>query len=206
VRPLRLKWPLGGRSVFWLAGAVILIAFAVGVVVLDGGLNRQGGTPLARWAGTVEPSAGNRFQPSPETPSTPTAVARAPAESKPTPLGSVAASGSLAVVATAPQAGVPPPDSATEPERDKVAVALESPSTPTPDPGNPRADVPVKKWVVRKGDTVIKACRAAYGSCEKKTMLRLLRYNPQLDEKRGIKPGDVIFLPGKTAAVRSRPN
>jgi phage tail protein X len=57
-------------------------------------------------------------------------------------------------------------------------------------------------WLVRKGDTVIKACRETYGKCAPTKLNEVLASNPHIRSRGIIRPGDVIILPKKVAAMR----
>jgi general secretion pathway protein A len=51
------------------------------------------------------------------------------------------------------------------------------------------------KWIVREGDTVYKACRATYGSCDARTLRAVIADNPNLGRDATIYRGDVLVMP-----------
>jgi general secretion pathway protein A len=57
-------------------------------------------------------------------------------------------------------------------------------------------------WRVQKGDTVIKACRSTYGSCDESALRSIFTTNPRLDSKGIIRPGETILIPERDALVR----
>jgi general secretion pathway protein A len=60
-----------------------------------------------------------------------------------------------------------------------------------------------KKWFVRKGDSVYKACQVTYGSCDKQTLRAVFGYNPQIGSNAKLHQGDVIIMPEHVGPARS---
>lgn len=97
-----------------------------------------------------------------------------------------------------------------EPERAQLPVAA-TPSAPpslaagAPAPTaidsapselrNDQRQQPIWKWLVRKGDSIYKACRAAYGQCDEQTLRAVYAYNPQLAPNAMIRQGMFIIMP-----------
>lgn len=62
-----------------------------------------------------------------------------------------------------------------------------------------------RHWVIRRGDSVYKACLATYGSCDDATLQAVLANNPQLAAPAVVYPGEVLVLPATIGALRARP-
>jgi general secretion pathway protein A len=62
---------------------------------------------------------------------------------------------------------------------------------------------PVRQWFVHRGDTVYKACRAAYGRCDEQALRTILAYNPRIASNGIIKQGMIIIMPERIEPVRS---
>jgi nucleoid-associated protein YgaU len=64
------------------------------------------------------------------------------------------------------------------------------------------------KWLVRSGDTLFKACKITYGSCDDRAMRAVLESNPQLGPSGRIHKGQVITMPVLTpdSVVTARSN
>lgn len=60
---------------------------------------------------------------------------------------------------------------------------------------------PVMIWVVRKGDSVYKACLKTYHPCDEQAMRAIFAYNPQIGPKARIRPGEVIVMPEPAGLV-----
>jgi general secretion pathway protein A len=61
-----------------------------------------------------------------------------------------------------------------------------------PSSGKPKR---AQKWLVHEGDTVYKACRATYGSCDEDTLRAVFAFNPQIRPDARIHEGEVILMP-----------
>jgi general secretion pathway protein A len=57
------------------------------------------------------------------------------------------------------------------------------------------------KWRVREGDTLYKACRKTYGSCNEKALRELIAKNPEIGPDGKIHEGQVLFLPRQRQAA-----
>jgi len=57
------------------------------------------------------------------------------------------------------------------------------------------------KWLVREGDTLYKACRVTYGSCDEKALREVIAKNPEIGPDAKIYEGEVLFLPRQTQAT-----
>jgi general secretion pathway protein A len=57
------------------------------------------------------------------------------------------------------------------------------------------------KWLVREGDTLYKACRMTYGSCNEKDLRELIAKNPEIGPDAKIHKGQVLFLPRQNQAA-----
>jgi general secretion pathway protein A len=75
------------------------------------------------------------------------------------------------------------------------SVAAEPSSRPEPQP--------VWRWFVRKGDTVYKACRTAYGQCDQHALHTVFAYNPQIASNATIRQGMVIIMPERIEPTRT---
>jgi general secretion pathway protein A len=58
-----------------------------------------------------------------------------------------------------------------------------------------RAQDPVWRWFVRKGDTLYKVCHLAYGFCDDETMRAIYAHNPNLEPDAIIRRGQVLIMP-----------
>jgi len=93
------------------------------------------------------------------------------------------------------------------------APPAEVPSEDVPKPDPPRHEVhgapkrasqarahdAVWRWYVRKGDSLYKVCRRAYGFCDEDTLRAIYSYNPKLDPKLDpegtIRQGQMLIMP-----------
>jgi general secretion pathway protein A len=119
--------------------------------------------------------------------------------------------------ATTAHAPLPTPPLAREPNRAALdAVAGAATASPQPlsasvsptveaqaEPNSHPEPQPVWRWFVRKGDTVYKACRAAYGQCDEHALRTVFAYNPQIASNAMIRKGMVIIMPERIEPVRS---
>jgi hypothetical protein len=55
-------------------------------------------------------------------------------------------------------------------------------------------------WLVRWGDTVIKACRLTYGVCDRQTLNNVFAYNARIGAKGLIRQGQVLVMPERVGA------
>lgn len=107
---------------------------------------------------------------------------------------------SSAAEATPPtrQAPLSEPPAALRPQPASPAPASPLPwiSSDDPSSGEARdASRSVSRWVVRDGDTVYKACRETYGSCDPQTLHEVIADNPRLARDATIYRGEVLLLP-----------
>jgi general secretion pathway protein A len=65
---------------------------------------------------------------------------------------------------------------------------------------------PRLRWVVRKGDSVYKACFETYGSCYDTTLRAVLADNPQFGSGAVIHEGDILTMPGSIGPLRAKPH
>jgi general secretion pathway protein A len=70
--------------------------------------------------------------------------------------------------------------------------------------GKPQEPASRSRWLVRKGDSVIKACRATYGSCDERTLRAVLAHNPQIGPEAIIYEGDVLIMPETIGPLRAK--
>jgi general secretion pathway protein A len=77
------------------------------------------------------------------------------------------------------------------------------PELPADEPvNNSKAAAPEgSRWLVRGGDTLYKACRATYGSCDAEALREVLAKNPEIGPDAKIYQGEVLFLPRRTQAA-----
>jgi general secretion pathway protein A len=61
----------------------------------------------------------------------------------------------------------------------------------------------VSRWVVRDGDTLYKACRETYGSCDPQTLREVIADNPRLARDPNIYRGEVLLLPKRHPPART---
>ncbi len=107
---------------------------------------------------------------------------------------------------TAPSAATPPaaPEAPAAPRAGSEG-ATSNPLAPLPagERGNNSklAARRGSKWVVRKGDTVYKACLATYGSCDWKALRRVIARNPAIGRDAKIYEGEVLFIPRQAGAA-----
>jgi hypothetical protein len=90
---------------------------------------------------------------------------------------------------------------------DAVRAAQVPPEAPASPPGGElasEATPPAPKgsqWLVREGDTLYKACRVTYGSCDKKALQEIIAKNPEIGPDAKIYEGQVLFFPLQTEAA-----
>lgn len=52
-----------------------------------------------------------------------------------------------------------------------------------------------RTWLVKRGDSLFKACLVTYGRCDRASLRAILASNPKLRSRQVLWPGDVIVLP-----------
>jgi general secretion pathway protein A len=92
------------------------------------------------------------------------------------------------LASTAPMPDTAPP--AVAPTRDSVVAV----PAPAPAPRGQNRD-PVWRWFVRKGDSLYKVCRRAYGFCDDETMRAIYAHNPSIEPDAKIRRGQVLIMP-----------
>ncbi len=223
LRPLRNGPHPLKRVLAWAAAGVVLIAVGIGIF--------RGLTPGRPTTDRpLPPPPGAALKEVPSAP--PSAVSAAVSPQPPNPAAQqavpAAASPAPAVPASAPPAAAPPPVPQAAPPAGAVQDAA-SPEALAPASGTSATRVPddaahdaaplkakaadsaaptrrkggTKKWLVRRGDTLIKVCRRTYGGCAPAKLKEIYAFNPTLNAQGAIRPGDVIVLPDKAAP---RPN
>jgi hypothetical protein len=60
-----------------------------------------------------------------------------------------------------------------------------------------------RSWLVHEGDTVYKACRMTYGTCNERALREVLANNPRLGTNATIHEGEIIRLPAQSTAAAS---
>ncbi|MGA2400021.1 MAG: AAA family ATPase [Steroidobacteraceae bacterium] len=103
----------------------------------------------------------------------------------------------------APQAPLSEPPAALRPGPASPATASPLPWISSDDSSSGEARVAsrsVSRWVVRDGDTLYKACRETYGSCDPRTLQELIANNPKLGRDATIYRGEVLLLPKHLSA------
>jgi general secretion pathway protein A len=210
IRPLQgsahpLRRPLG-----WAAAAILLIAVAAEVRhIVDPapGFTAQPAPAPAQAPAPRAPTVAIAPPPAPPTVvpdssaaanANPAAAVAPPAVAAPT--AAVAPTAVAApTAAVAPTAAAPPPASAAAtPPPPSVEVAAVPTTAP---PGRRRT---INTWQVRRGDSLFKVCLKTYGECAPAQLRQLFAFNPNVDSRGMIRPGDVIVLPDKAAS--SQPN
>jgi general secretion pathway protein A len=94
-----------------------------------------------------------------------------------------------------------PPEAPVAPEAGAASTPASLP--PAPPAGeranNAKAAAPAgSRWVVREGDTLYKACRVTYGSCDERTLREVIAMNPEIGPDAKIHVGEALFLPRHT--------
>jgi len=96
---------------------------------------------------------------------------------------------------------------AITPAAPTVVPAAKPAQTPGDDAANGSASrrnpQPLRQWFVRKGDTLYRACRAAYDLCDEQALRTILAYNPQIAPNAVIRQGMVIIMPEHIEPLRS---
>jgi len=94
--------------------------------------------------------------------------------------------------------GAPPAEAATEDVPKPEPPPREVHREPKP-ARQARAHDAVRRWYVRKGDSLYKVCRRAYGFCDEDTLRAIYSYNPTLDPKLDpegtIRQGQMLIMP-----------
>jgi general secretion pathway protein A len=195
-RSLQVRSPLRG---FAWASASVVAALAAGLILME----------MVPWRSMVHPSPVAVVEPG---------AARVPA---PTPVAATAPAPAVVPDAARHSIETPPAQSAAPLAAANVSVAANaigapaaedlSEDVPKPDPPAPevhaaappprqaRAHEAVWRWYVRKGDSLYKVCRRAYGFCDEDTLRAIYSYNPKLDPKLDpagtIRQGQMLVMP-----------
>lgn len=61
------------------------------------------------------------------------------------------------------------------------------------------------RWVVRRGDSVYKACLETYGTCDDRTLRAVLAANPGIGSREIVHGGDVLKMPASIEWLRAKP-
>jgi general secretion pathway protein A len=198
VRSLQLRSPLARRAA--ALAVVALLALTVAGFVIPWRQLRvpaQEPAPIAR-------SAAPAAEPAP-----PVVAASAPAAAADA--GESAAAAAPAPLPAAPPAApllasaaaAAPAPAATGP----VATPLQEPPRAAPPQADPAADLAAprpatRRWLVQHGDTLTRACLETYRRCDLAQLREIFAYNPKIDAKGTIRPGDVIVLPTQPDAPK----
>jgi general secretion pathway protein A len=70
--------------------------------------------------------------------------------------------------------------------------------------GNPPIPSVALRWVVRRGDTVTKACRVIYGVCDTADLRAVFAYNPQIGSNGLIREGQSINMPERVEPIGTK--
>jgi nucleoid-associated protein YgaU len=92
--------------------------------------------------------------------------------------------------ATAAASPAPPPRAAIQQAPVAAAAADAVPQSPG------------KRWLVQRGDTLTRACRETYGICDPAQLREIFAYNPKIDAKGTIRPGEIVVLPAQADAPK----
>jgi general secretion pathway protein A len=64
--------------------------------------------------------------------------------------------------------------------------------------------ISTQQWPVRRGDTIIKACRVTYGVCDVEALRAVFAYNPKVGTDGLIRPGEIIMMPERVEPVHAK--
>ncbi len=84
---------------------------------------------------------------------------------------------------------------------DTLAPAVAEPTIKAPADDSIRE--PFQKWLVRRGDSVYKACWATYRQCDEQTMRAVFASNPQISSNGLIHAGEIIIMPERVPRGQS---
>ncbi|MGA2780065.1 MAG: AAA family ATPase [Steroidobacteraceae bacterium] len=187
-RSLEYRSPL--RRAAALAGALILLLGAViyGRSVVERFLPSPAAAPILHSHSSMHGPAANG-----------TALT-APVSTKVAPAATQAPGPSVAPDKKSGDAQIPP-NPADVPRTDAASDAGAARDKPAKNPEPPTSRI---RWLVRKGDSVFKACLATYGSCDDETLRVVMANNPQIRSDGLIHKGEVIFMPASIGGLRAK--
>jgi len=109
--------------------------------------------------------------------------------------------GAAAAEPTSPGTGAPP----EAPPALRASPSEAAPEAPIPwIPAQTSAAMRTERsWLVHEGDTVYKACRMTYGTCNERALREVLANNPRLGTNATIHEGEIIRLPAQSTAAAS---